>query len=105
MHVPPVSDNRPRAASDEVALLVRTVLAERFRRPLEQITPETRLVADLGVDSLDMIEVNIVLEERLHVVMPQAALPDEINVQTVGEYADLVVSRLADASAEGRAER
>jgi acyl carrier protein len=91
--------------SDEVALLVRTVLAERFRRPLDEITPETRLVADLGVDSLDMIEVNIILEERLHLAMPQTALPDEINVQTVGQYAALVASLLTNASADGRAKR
>jgi acyl carrier protein len=86
-------------------MLIRTILAERFRRPLEQITPQMRLVEDLGVDSLDMIEINIALEERLHVPMPQLALPDEVNVHTVGEYAELVTSRLTDIREEGRAER
>jgi acyl carrier protein len=105
MHVQQVSDKSQVAASKEVSLLVRTLLAERSRRPLEEIMPETRLVDDLGMDSLDMIELNVLLEERLHLAMPEPALPDDINVQTVGQYAELVATLLASAPAEGRALR
>jgi acyl carrier protein len=105
MNSQPVSNGHGRTGGGaDVALLLRTVLAERFRRPVEEITPETRLVADLGVDSLDMIEINIALEERLHLALPQVAMPDEIHVQTVGQLANLVGSLLTQDAAARRAD-
>jgi acyl carrier protein len=93
----PVNNGRsgPRSGAD-IAHLLRTVLAERFRRPLKEITPDTRLVADLGVDSLDMIEIHVTLEERLHTSLPQVAMPDEVHVQTVQQLANLIAQRRAE---------
>ena len=56
-----LTSNGPSAAEGgvDLALLVQTVLAERFHRAVEDIKQDTRLVADLGLDSLDMIEINI----------------------------------------------
>jgi acyl carrier protein len=97
------NETRTPASGGDIALLVRTVLAERFRRPLEEITPDTRLVADLGVDSLDMIEINVTLEERLHVALPQDALADEGRVQTVRQLANLAASLLRPEAGQRRA--
>jgi acyl carrier protein len=88
----------------DVALLVRTIVAERFCRPLDEINPSTRFV-DLGMDSLDMIEINIALEERLHLSMPQVAAPEELNIETVQQLADLVAAQLARQGSAGRAGR
>jgi acyl carrier protein len=87
----------------DLALLVQTVLAERFHRPPEEIQQDTRLVADLGLDSLDMIEINIALEERLNRPLPQIAAADEIQVETVGQLAAWVTARLREAPDPRRA--
>jgi acyl carrier protein len=87
----------------DLALLVQTVLAERFRRAPEEIKQDTRLVADLGLDSLDMIEINIALEERLNCTLPQIAAADEIHVQTVGQLVAWVTARLLESPDARRA--
>jgi acyl carrier protein len=75
------------------------LLAERFHRPLEEVTPDTDLAADLGVDSMDLIDVNISLEERFHLSMPEFATPEEVHVRTVRDLAALVSARLVPSVA------
>jgi acyl carrier protein len=80
----------------DLAVLVQTVLAERFHRSLDEIRHDTRLVADMGLDSLDMIEINIALEERLNRTLPQIAAANEIQVQTVGQLVAWVTARVLE---------
>jgi acyl carrier protein len=87
---------------EEMLRVVRTVLAEKFHRPLEKITSETQLEEELGMDSLTMIEVNIALEERLPLSMPDMAAPSDINVRTVRDLAAFLAARLAKQRAERR---
>jgi acyl carrier protein len=90
-----VSNGAGRAeAGEDVLLVVRTVLSDTCQRPLEDVTPTTTLVDDLGVDSMDMMEINIALEERLPLTMPDCATPDEVAVCTVEDLARLVADRL-----------
>jgi acyl carrier protein len=42
--------------------VVPRIIAEHIRRPVHEILPESRLQADLGIDSLLMIEINVSLE-------------------------------------------
>ena len=99
----PLMNDLGSEAGGELSLLVRTIVAERFGRPLQEIRPETRLIVDLGLDSLDMIEINIALEEQLHLPLPQVALPEEVLIETVQHLTDLVTARLAQHRAERRA--
>jgi acyl carrier protein len=101
---PAVNDTGWDAGTD-LTLLVRTIVAERFGRPLEEIGPDTRLAVDLGLDSLDMIEIHIALEERLHLPLPQVAMPEEISIETVQHLTEFLAARLAQHIAERRAAR
>ena len=71
------------AASDplvgEIVLLLRKIVYA----PDGSITPQTRL-ADLGMDSLDLIEAGLELEALLGRDLPEDALR---NVETVGDVA------------------
>jgi acyl carrier protein len=90
------------AAGNEMLLAVRNVLANKFHRPLAEVTPDTLLEEELGVDSMTMIEINIALEERLALSMPEFASPSDIQVRTVQDLAAFVATRLAEKPAERR---
>ena len=48
---------------------VRTLIAEQLTISEDKITPETRIVEDLGADSLDMVEMLMTLEEEFGVTI------------------------------------
>lgn len=49
---------------------VRTLIAEQLTISEDKITPETRIVEDLGADSLDMVEMLMTLEEEFGIEVP-----------------------------------
>ena len=77
---------------DEVALAVRRALAKVLARPLEEIRAECALEADLGLDSMALIEVNIAIEEQLRVAVPAGETP-ELAVRTVDDLVAFVRER------------
>lgn len=58
---------------------VCTLLATRLGLDPATVTPEARLVEDLGVDSLDAVEMALVLEKQYGIALPEDALerPDD----------------------------
>jgi acyl carrier protein len=89
-------------APEDLLLVIRTVLSDWCHRPLEEVTPDTNLTDDLGVDSMGMIEINIAIEERLPLTIPNCATPDEIDVRTVKDLAGIVAARLTAQPVAGR---
>ena len=58
----------PSQATDGLAT-VRQVIAECVRVEIDTVTPEARLVDDLGMDSLDFVDLIFLLEEAFDVVL------------------------------------
>jgi acyl carrier protein len=87
------------ALGGDVIAAVTAVLAEKLGRPAAEIASEDTLESDLGIDSMTMIEVNIGLEERFHLTMPDFTEPGEIGVRKVKDLAAFVAARLADRPA------
>jgi len=56
------------AVTDEV----RQIIAKELKIPVEPLTPDTKL-QDLGVESLDLIEIIFALEERFDISIPYNA--------------------------------
>jgi acyl carrier protein len=81
-----------RPSRDAVVAAVRTALARTRNRPLDEIRLETDLEADLGLDSMALIEVNIAIEEQLGVPVPAGETP-ELVVRTVADLAAFVLER------------
>jgi acyl carrier protein len=71
---------------------IRQILVTRLGLPTEEVTLAARLQEDLGVDSLDAVEMAIAIERQFDV-----GLSDEqvASVKTVGDMVALV-QRLAD---------
>lgn len=61
---------------------VRTVMVDTLSCDLEEITMEAKLQDDLGIDSLDAVELNIAIEDSLGIAVPDEQFAE---VTTVGD--------------------
>ncbi|MCQ2940785.1 acyl carrier protein [Helicobacter pylori] len=65
---------------------MRAVIAEQLNIDASQVTPEAKFVKDLGVDSLDVVELIMVLEERFGIEIPDEQAEKMVNVGDVMRY-------------------
>lgn len=79
--------------SASVAHAVVEILKDVSRRPIEP-TPDSDLIADLGFDSLQVMETVAELEDRFEIVIPPEDVP---NARTVAQVVASV-----EALLEGR---
>ena len=64
---------------------IQAMLAEALNLPLEKVTPESKIVDDLGADSLDVVELLSQLEDEYGIIIPD----DEVeNLVTVADVAN-----------------
>jgi len=82
-------------ATQDVASGLREIMAARLGLPAEQLVPEARLVEDLGLDSLDAVELAISVERKFDIEVPEEELT---KLKTVADMVALVESRLPKAS-------
>ncbi len=71
----------------EIANKVIEFIAEQLNKDASEITLEKELVADLGADSLDAVEIIMNLEEEFDVTVPDV---DASQIKTVGEIVKLI---------------
>jgi acyl carrier protein len=69
-------------------------MAARLGLPAEQLVPEARLVEDLGLDSLDAVELAISVERKFDIEVPEEELT---KLKTVADMVALVESRVRQA--------
>jgi acyl carrier protein len=81
-------------ATQDVANGLREIMAARLGLPPEQLVPEARLVEDLGLDSLDAVELAISVERKFDIEVPEEELT---KLKTVADMVALVESRLPQA--------
>ena len=68
---------------------IKEALATQFEVDLESVTRETDVVGDLGADSLDLVELIMMLEEEYGVSVTDESIYER---RTVGEIADYIES-------------
>jgi len=61
---------------------VRTVLAKQLRKPEDIIKPESKIIDDLGADSLNILMLLMTIEEDFGIKVPDEELAD---FKTVGD--------------------
>jgi acyl carrier protein len=81
-------------ATQDVAEALREIMAARLGLSAEQIVPEARLVEDLGLDSLDAVELAIAVERKFEIEVPEEELT---KLKTVADMLALVESRTGQA--------
>jgi len=77
----------------DLEALVTKILVDRLGIPATDITPEARLVDDLGMDSLDAVELAIATERQFDIGIAEEQVAQ---LKTVGDILALV-QRLLDA--------
>ena len=65
----------------------RALIAQKLSLDESEITPEKSLKNDLGADSLDIVEVSMMLEREFNVKFSEE---DMANVKTVGDLYQLI---------------
>jgi len=70
----------------DVAEKVKHIIAEQLEIESEKITEEAKMTDDLGADSLDMVELMVMLEEEFYIKIPDAEAKKIITVDEIIEY-------------------
>ncbi len=85
------SDKR-RLSREQTLDGVKQLVAEQVSLPVVQIREEQDLIADLGYDSLDVVELAMELEEHFDITVP-----DDMSdrAKTVGQVADGVMQLIS----------
>ena len=73
---------------------MKEIIAEQLSVNAEEIKPETNFKEDLGVDSLDLFELVMALEEQYNVEIPSEDLE---KITTVGAVMDYLKSKGVEA--------
>ena len=66
---------------------VKKLIAEQLSIDESKITEDSRLIEDLGADSLDMVEMLMTLEDEFGVSIPDE---DALNLKTVSDIAKYI---------------
>lgn len=73
---------------------VREMIANQLNLDVEKVTANAEIVADLGADSLDMIEMLMALEEEFKISVPD----DQADkLKTVGQIAKFIDDQINKA--------
>lgn len=68
---------------------VKDLLASQLNIAKDKIKAESKLIEDLGADSLDMVEMLMTLEEEFGISIPDE---DAMNLKTVGDIVSYIES-------------
>ncbi len=66
---------------------VRQLVCDQLGKSIDKVTADSKIVDDLGADSLDVVEMLMALEDEYGI-----SLPDEVarKLQTVGDIANYI---------------
>ncbi|MGN1259088.1 MAG: acyl carrier protein [Christensenellales bacterium] len=70
---------------------VKKIIAKNLSVDESKVTMESDFVADLGADSIDLVEIYMDLEDEYKMSIPDNELP---NIKTVGDLVNFVDSKI-----------
>lgn len=62
---------------------IQAMLAEALNLPLEKVTADSKIVDDLGADSLDVVEMLSQLEDEYGIIIPDEEVENLVTVADV----------------------
>ena len=85
-------------ANTEIARRLRATLAKELKQDVKSITPEHTLRGDLGLNSLDAIELMFRIEEEFDLSIPDDDIQGLVKVGDVIEYLERRLTPAAPAT-------
>ena len=79
--------------TDQEMAKVQEILMHQLQIKPEQITPEARIMADLGADSLDMVEIAMKAEEEFSLTLPDDEAEKIVTVEDLYEAVGTLLGR------------
>ncbi|HTI84779.1 MAG TPA: acyl carrier protein [Acetobacteraceae bacterium] len=76
--------------------VVANAIATTCRVPREAIVPECNMVSDLGIDSLDLLDLGLALEDMLGVRVPLDTWLRAVHMRTEAAAQHFIVKELCD---------
>lgn len=71
---------------------VRDVVVEQLSVSPESVKMESKIIEDLGADSLDVVELVMALEEKFNIEIPDSEAEKLIQIQDVVNYIEKLES-------------
>jgi acyl carrier protein len=65
---------------------IRDILVEYVDVPREQITMETNLLTDMGLSSLDVVNIVVAFEEEFGIEIPDRKLTEIVTVEDIVRF-------------------
>ena len=69
---------------------VRDVVVEQLNDSPEAVTLVSKIIEDLGADSLDVVELVMALEEKFDIQIPDTEAEKLISIQNVVDYVEKI---------------
>lgn len=79
---------------EKIFQTMRELIAEQFAVDAEEVTMDSEFEADLGADSVDIVELSMALEEEFEV--DEMSEEDVTSIHTVGDLLKYLQERLED---------
>lgn len=76
---------------NEIIERARTVLAEEFEIDVDTITPDASLKDTLGLDSLDLVDVVVLVQQNFGITLTG---PDFAEVKTFADFYELLEKKI-----------
>lgn len=71
----------------EIVDLINKILEEKFELPKEKLVPESHLKFDLNLDSLDFVDMVVLIEDKYNLGVRGT---DFMNIQTLGDVYKII---------------
>ena len=68
------TSSKPGLTREQVHELLWSLAATHFAREASALSPSSRLVQDLGADSLEVVELGMAIEEKLGITLPDEVM-------------------------------
>jgi acyl carrier protein len=68
--------------------VIKEILAKQLKVDVDTIDDTTNIVADLGADSLDVVEMQMTIEEEYDIVVPDDVVAGFVTVGDVAKYVE-----------------
>ena len=70
---------------------IQSMLADALDLPIEKVTPDEKIVDDLGADSLDVVELLSQLEDEFGIIIPDDEVETLVTVADVAAQLEKLV--------------